>query len=103
MPVGSRRHQTRHQKYGGAVNGLCLVSASLKASHHNLHHGSSIDELMAMNDRFLPWLPGSESTAPIIADDLELLLSSEPDELWGLVRSDASLSVLLTTFLRYAR
>jgi hypothetical protein len=60
--------------------------------------------------RFLAFLPGDgqalgaggESLA-LIEEDLEWLLTAPAEELWALVRTDASLFLLIATFLQYAR
>lgn len=60
-----------------------------------------------MQQQFLPFTPHRgpehEDAAVLIAEDLEWTLAAETQELWALMRTDASLTLLLDTFLRYGR
>ena len=59
--------------------------------------------------RFLAYLPdgevageGGEALA-LIAEDLAALLTADASELWAVARSDASLGLLIASFLQYAK
>lgn len=60
--------------------------------------------------RFLTFLPGDGQTLgaggeslALIEEDIEYLLTVPAEELWALARTDASLFLLVASFLQYAR
>lgn len=59
--------------------------------------------------RFLPFCPDGDAAAAggeacaLILDDLDWLLAADAPELWSVARADPSLSLLLASFLQYAK